>query len=86
MHQLQCDSKLQWDTLLGSDRIKEWIKISKQINCSPELSIPRCIGPRNVKYDFICFCDASKLIYGYVINLRDTTTGLCSFVLAKNIE
>ena len=84
MHDLQCNPKLNWDTVLDNESICTWKNISKQINDSPEISIDRYVGDRNGRYELVSCVDASKQLYGTVIYLRDIDTGKTSFLCAKN--
>ncbi|XP_066941414.1 uncharacterized protein [Macrobrachium rosenbergii] len=84
MHELQTDKLLGWDTKLPENKVREWRNIVKQLNSTPELSIPRVIGDRNGCYRLIAYTDSSKLMYGVVVFIQDTETKQASFVLAKN--
>ena len=40
MHRLQIDKSLGWDTELSADQIREGHNIAKQVNLTPEISVP----------------------------------------------
>lgn len=84
LHDLQRDSSLSWDTSLGVDRIKEWIKICKLYNSGIQPVVPRCIGNYKNNYDLIAFTDSSKDLFGCVIYLKDPNTNFLHFLTAKN--
>ena len=83
-HKLQCDPKISWDYEINSLDQKEWKNICRQLNNSPSLEIVRCIGNRDSVYELICFTDASKVMFGCVLYLRDKATGLVSFIKSTN--
>ena len=84
MHKLQCDKNLQWDDKLNKDLLNEWTNIVRQVNSSPPIKFPRCLGSRSDEYDLLAFTDASKIIYGVVLYLHNKTNGQISFIAAKN--
>ena len=84
MHTLQCDRSVDWDTKLDSSRLREWVNISNQVNNSPGLELPRCMGPRNGSYNLVVCTDASKTMYGAVLYLQNCGDKSLSFVAAKN--
>ena len=84
IHKLQCQKNLGWDQPLSADQLREWKNISRQINSSPVIQIPRFIGNRDGSYNIITFSDASKEIYGCVVYLQQVETGQISFLHAKN--
>ena len=84
LHQIQMDSTVDWDTILGEKEINEWKNISRQVNNAEVLPIPRCIGRREDSYRLICFTDSSKLLYGCVLYIQSLTTLKVSFVCSKN--
>ena len=84
MHDLQCRKGLGWDQKLESELISEWKNIAHQVNSSKPMPIKRFVGQRDSKYDIIAFVDASKLMIGVVIYLKDLSTGNVSFLLARN--
>ena len=55
VHELQCNSKLNWDTKLDKESLKMWFNIANQVNVTPELHIDRFVGDRNVA----CFTTSS---------------------------
>ena len=84
MHGLQCKSDLGWDCKLPPDDLKEWGNICKQLNSSPNLSVPRYIGNRDGTYNLIAFTDASSAIYGTVVYIQCVESGKVSYLLSKN--
>ena len=84
LHRLQINKTLDWDTVLSSELLKEWINICKQVNSSPILEIPRFVGSRSDLFNIIACTDASKTMYGVVIYLHNVVTGLMSFIISKN--
>lgn len=84
LHSLQVQTKLGWDTQISSEQVREWNNISKQVNASSPMAVPRFVGNRNGKYKLICFTDSSKLIYGAVVFIQDLSNNKVSFLLAKN--
>ena len=83
-HALQCSPTLGWNDRLSDDLCRNWARICKQLNGSPLLSIHRFVGVRTNRYALLCFADASKVMLGCVVYVRDSVTGQVSFVLAKN--
>ena len=81
---LQTDHNLEWDDILSNDRQRDWANISKQLNSVPGIPINRSVGGRAEGYSLIAFTDASTLIYGAVVYLRNCDTGTVSFVAGKN--
>ena len=78
------NSKLGWDETLGKDLIKEWKCIANQVNSSLPVKFDRCVGERDDEYDLECYVDASTVIYGIVVYIRNVKTGKRNFLLAKN--
>ena len=84
MHRLEIDKSLGWDTELSADQIREWHNIAKQVNLTPEISVPRFIASREGTYRLIAFIDSSKCIYGTVIFMQNVESKQVSFILGKN--
>ena len=84
LHECQCNKDYSWDSKLPDDRLKEWKLICKQFNKIPEVYIPRFVGNREDNYSLIAFSDASKLVYGTVVYLKNLRDSNISFVCAKN--
>ena len=84
IHLLQCDSTLGWDSVLSDDRMRDWWNICRQVNSSPHIEIPRCVGDRNGTFNLVACTDASKMFYGVVVYIQDCSTGKMSFLAAKN--
>ena len=84
MHKLQCNSHLNWDDKLEIEQCREWRNISRQINCSPALSISRFVGNRGDNYELVAFTDASKYIYGMVLYIKNLSTNETNFLFARN--
>ena len=83
-HSLQCTKRLDWDQKLPPEKIKEWKNICAQVERSREVEIARYVGDRNGDYSLICFTDASKLMVGCVLYLKENSSGKVSFLIAKN--
>ena len=66
-HKLQCNKDLHWDAEIGMNFQEEWVRICKQANSIPTLSLDRFVGSRESEYDLVAFCDASTVCYGTVI-------------------
>ena len=58
------DKSVSWDSSLSEPLKKEWKLITKQINSTPRVPIPRFIGRRYSSYALVTFSDARKDIYG----------------------
>lgn len=84
MHSLQMDKSLGWDSVISYDQLKEWKNICKQLNITPEISIPRFIGERNSEYRIVAFSDSSKFIYGVILYIQEIKSNKVSFLLTKN--
>ena len=84
LHSLECSNKMGWDKPLDPENLKEWKRISRQINESPKVSIDRFIGNRESTYQLITCVDASRFFYGAVVHILDESTGKMSFLFAKN--
>ena len=84
MHSLQCDKSLGWDAELSINRHQEWVNICKQANSTPQINIPRFVGPRDGTYKLYAYTDASHVLYGCVIYILHVETGKLSFLSAKN--
>ena len=84
LHNLQLNSKLGWDKVLGEELIREFKCIGNQTNSSLPVKFDRCIGERDSEYVLECYVDASTVIYGVVVYARDVRSGKRSFLLAKN--
>ena len=84
MHELQCLKGLSWDQTLSKEQLREWCNIANQVNHSPSLCVPRCVGSRSDNYRLVCFTDASQLIYGCVVYVHNLVTNEVNFVSAKN--
>ena len=84
MHRLQCAQDVGWDEIISESQIREWRCIAKQVSDKVPISIERFIGARNGKYSLVAFTDASKVMLGVVVYIRDIATGKLNFVLAKN--
>ena len=83
IHELQCDASHDWDSKLSGARVKCWRNISKQVNSSPNLILPRYLGDRNEKFNIVCFSDASKKLYGCVLYFQNVETLELKFVMSK---
>ena len=84
LHTLQCDQNLTWDEKISGSRKNEWNNICKQLNNSPPLVIPRCVGNRDSDFTLIAFTDASRKILGTVIYIQCNITKNISFLMVKN--
>ena len=84
MHNLQLNTKLDWDTKLSDVSSAEWKNICRQVNQAEELPVPRFIGNREDPYRLFCFTDASKVLYGCVIYIQNLETLQVSFMTSKN--
>ena len=84
LHNLQCDSKLGWDTVLSSENLKEWKNIVKQVNNLDSIEINRSMGNRTDNYQLCAFTDASKTCYGVVVYAKNLNSNQISFLTAKN--
>ena len=84
LHSLQCDQNLQWDDELSPERVKQWKLVCRQFNKIPQIEISRNVGEREDDYELIGFSDASKLIYGTVLYLKNLRTNTISYIGAKN--
>ena len=84
LHDLQNDSKLDWDEKISNDRIKEWHNIVKQANRMNPPQISRKFGNRSDPYEIVVFSDASKCIYAAVCYLRNLSTNEVNFLMAKH--
>ena len=84
MHKLKLQKDLNWDTKLSKEAMTEWKTISKQVNSSPSLEVPRFVGLRTDSYKLIAFTDASKDIYGTTVFVQYERTNEVNFLLAKN--
>ena len=69
------DGKFNWDDKLGHKQLKEWLRISGNLEAIPQYQIARCISIFNetddklFEYGLICFCDASAKAYATAIYL-----------------
>ena len=84
VHELQCNSKLNWDTKLDKESLKMWRNIANQVNVTPELHIDRFVGDRNHEYRIIAYTDTSKQLYGATLYIHDVTSDKLTFLFAKN--
>ena len=84
MHGLQCHPKIGWDTKLDANTCKIWKNISRQVNDTPIISIPRLVGKSDSEYRLVGCVDASKDLYGVVVYLLEVESGKLSFLSAKN--
>ena len=84
LHTLQTQAGLGWDERLSESQVREWRNISKQVNSSIPLTIPRFVGKRESSYKLIAFTDSSGVIYGTVVYIQDLSTGDTNFLMAKN--
>lgn len=85
LHSLQTNEKLGWDTKLCTEQCKEWKKITTQVNKTEyEISIPRMVGARLDKFNLLCFVDASKDFYGFVIYIQNIKRLDLKYIMAKN--
>ena len=84
VHDLQKNSDLGWDEPLDPAMLKQWANISKQVNNSAGIKLPRHIGDRNDTYNIITFTDSSQHLYGTVIYLQSQGSKETVFLLAKN--
>lgn len=84
LHRLQCNQELRWDDELDSASLREWKNITRQVNSSPNIVIPRQIGPRNHEYNLVTFSDASRDFFGVVVYLQDLTDNSLHFLTARN--
>ena len=78
------NKSIEWDETLDEQCLHEWHLISKQVNASPHIDVPRCVGQRNGNYALICFSDASNDSLGAVVYIKDLDTQKVSFWCAKN--
>ena len=83
MHEQQCNPEIGWDTKLDSDSCKTWKNISKQVNNTPTVTIPRFVGKRESEYMLVGCVDASKDLYGVVIYALEVESGRLSFLNEK---
>lgn len=85
IHALQCQKGLNWDDKLSKSQITQWVNICKQSNNAPSLRIDRSFGPRDGTYELIAFTDASKLMLGTVLYLKNVETNTVTFLASKNL-
>ena len=71
MHSLQCNTELQWDTVISNHELKEWKNLCKQLNAAPSLVMPRYIGQRDSDFRLVAFTDASKQMFGTVVYIQE---------------
>ena len=73
------DCKLNWDDKLGDKQLKEWLRISGNLEAIPQYQITRCISIFNetddklIEYSLMCFCDASAKAYATAIYLLQSS-------------
>ena len=84
MHRLQLKSELGWDSILGSELLQEWRRISVQANGGESLKVPRYLGKMDHEFDLIAFTDSSKDLYGTVIYIYNRTENTVGFLRGKN--
>ncbi|XP_068697571.1 uncharacterized protein [Montipora foliosa] len=60
-------SEKEWDEKLEEEMLHKWLKIQKENECIPMVTIPRFIG--NSSCQLLCFCDASAKAYASVVYL-----------------
>ena len=69
-------SKCNWDYMVNDEFMKEWELISKQLEAIPLHQLPRYfgIGEKSglIKYQLVCFCDASGMVYATTIYLNQS--------------
>ena len=86
-----CAWKQEWDQTLAGDLLHKWNTLISQLQCSPTMSLPRCLwsGVSGDKYGSTCtlhgFCDASKHACAAVIYLviQTQTCPVIRFVVSK---
>ena len=78
------DPELAWDTKLSSDKLGEWQSICRQVNGTPPISIPRCVGARDEPYQLVATSDASKDVYAVVVYIKNTVTNQVSYLTARS--
>ena len=59
-HELQCQTNVEWDTVLSDDQLRDWRNICNQVDGIPSLSVTRSFGMRTDNYQLIAFTDASS--------------------------
>ena len=84
VHNLQCRPKLGWDEKLKGEESRDWKNICNQVNKTPALSINRSMGERDSEFEMILFTDASKVMLGSVIYIKDIKSNKISFLQAQN--
>lgn len=84
LHEIQLQKELSWDDCLSKEQLKEWKNISKQVNDSQPILIPRFVGKRSESYKLVAFCDSSAMMYGTVVYIYNVNTNQTNFLLAKN--
>ena len=84
VHDLQCDKSLSWDDDISKSKIADWKNLSSQVNSSHPIHFPRYLGDRKSSFDLLCFTDASKKMYGYVIYLRENISNRVSLLCSKS--
>ena len=84
MHELQCSNSIGWDDKLNESQLSNWKNISRQVNSSPSIQVPRFVGKRDESYNLIVCTDASRDMYGAVVYLERCSDGSISFLSAKN--
>ena len=70
------NKRLEWDDAIDNEDLEVWSTISLDVSTLSGLHVKRCIAMNSnndVKYHFICFCDASKYAYAAVVYLLQSS-------------
>ena len=69
---------------LCPEKAKEWSNITRQVNKSNEVTLPRSVGDRSGTYNLVVYSDASRDFLGSAIYLCVVNSSKSHLILTKN--